>query len=87
MISHDQSAAYPFVLNGQQFIPSATAHNKVALFVDGDVTFETSPKTTVLGRAGSAVVLQLPADVKVSSLDITVHSKGDTRKLSVPISQ
>ena len=85
--SHDQSAAYPFVLNGQQFIPSATAHNKVALFVDGDVTFETSPKTTVLGRAGSAVVLQLPADVKVSSLDITVHSKGDTRKLSVPISQ
>ena len=85
--SHDVNAAYPFVLNGQQFIPSATVRDKVALFVDGEVTFETTPKTTVLGRAGSAVVLQLPTNVKVSTLDITVHSKGDTRKLSVPISQ
>ena len=85
--SHDVNAAYPFVLNGQQFIPSATVRDKVALFVDGEVTFETTPKTTVLGRAGSAVVLQLPTNVKVSTLDITVHSKGDTRKVSVPISQ
>ncbi|HEY8180803.1 MAG TPA: VWA domain-containing protein, partial [Thermoanaerobaculia bacterium] len=69
--SREANAAYPFVLNGQQFIPSAAARQKVALFFYGakpeDLTFETTPKTTVLGRAqspgGSALVLQLnPAD-------------------------
>ncbi|HYS52588.1 MAG TPA: VWA domain-containing protein [Thermoanaerobaculia bacterium] len=92
--SHDANAAYPFVLNGQQFIPSATARGKVALFVYGakpeDITFETTPKTTILGRSGSAFVLQLnPEDAKAASLDITVHTKGasDAKKVSVPIAQ
>ena len=96
--SRDANAAYPFVLNGQQFIPSAAARQKVALFVYGakpeDLTIETTPKTTVLGRAegpgGSALVLQLnPAEAKVASLDITVHTKGvaDAKKVSVPIGQ
>jgi len=96
--SREANAAYPFVLNGQQFIPSAAARQKVALFFYGakpeDLTFETTPKTTVLGRAqslgGNALVLQLnPADAKVASLDITVHTKGvaDAKKVSIPIGQ
>jgi VWFA-related protein len=96
--SREANAAYPFVLNGQQFIPSAAARQKVALFVYGakpeDMTFETTPKTTILGRAqslgGSALVLQLnPADARVASLDITVHTKGvaDAKKVSIPIGQ
>ncbi|HEX9493206.1 MAG TPA: VWA domain-containing protein [Thermoanaerobaculia bacterium] len=101
--SHDASGAYPFVLNGQQFIPSAVARKngspqKVALFVYGaapdELTWETSPKTTFLGRAqglrGSALVLQLePADANVAALDITVKKKGspDAKKVSVPIVQ
>jgi hypothetical protein len=91
------------VLNGQQFIPAAAARRgsspqKVALFVYGakpeDLTVETTPKTTVLGRAqslgGSALVLQLdPADANVATLDITVHTRGvsDAKKVSVPIAQ
>jgi VWFA-related protein len=98
----DAGAAYPFVLNGQNFIPSAAAHKsgpqKVAVFIYGakadDLTLETTPKTTVLGRAqgvsGTAVVLQLdPADANVASLDITMRAKGvaDAKKVSVPIAQ
>jgi VWFA-related protein len=99
--SHDGGAGYPFVLNGQQFIPSTVARKgggpqKVAVFLYGakpdEVTLETTPKTTILGRAdglGAAVlVLQLdPADANVASLDITVKKKGtsDSRKVSVPI--
>ena len=70
---------------------------KVALFVYGvkpdELTWETTPKTTFLGRAdsigGSALVLQLdPAEANVASLDITVKRKGtnDAKKVSVPIS-
>jgi hypothetical protein len=101
--SREANGAYPFVLNGQQFIPAAAARKgsspqKVALFVYGakpeDLTVETTPKTTVLGRAqslgGSALVLQLdPADANVATLDITVHTRGvsDAKKVSVPIAQ
>jgi VWFA-related protein len=99
--SHDSTnAGIPFVLNGQQFIPGAVAHKsqKVALFVYGakpdELTWETTPKTTFLGRAdsvgGSAFVLQLDSgDANVAALDITVKRKGtnDAKKVSVPISQ
>lgn len=101
--SHDASGAYPFVLNGQQFIPSAAARmngtpQKVAVFVYGanpdELTWETTPKTKFLGRAqganGVALVLELaPADANVASLDITVRRKGvlEAKKLSLPIVQ
>ncbi len=99
--SHDPNAPYPFVLNGSQFIPSAVSRKngtpqKVALFVYGakteELTWQTNPKTTFLGRAdgagAAALVLQLdPADANVASLDITVKKKGtnDAKKVSVPI--
>ncbi|HXH37543.1 MAG TPA: VWA domain-containing protein [Thermoanaerobaculia bacterium] len=75
---------YPFELNGQNFIPSATASNKVALIVygatAGELTWETTPKTKLLGTipisGGTKLVLQLDDPAKVSSLQVTVHKKG-----------
>jgi VWFA-related protein len=75
---------YPFELNGQNFIPSATASNKVAVVVYGaaasELTWETTPKTKLLGTipitGGTKLVLQLDDPAQASSLQITVHKKG-----------
>jgi hypothetical protein len=75
---------YPFELNGQNFIPSATASNKVAVVVYGagpdELTWETVPKTKLLGTiplaGGTKFVLQLDDPAQVSSLQVTVHKKG-----------
>lgn len=77
-------SAYPFELNGQNFIPSATASNKVALIVYGasanELTWETTPKTKLLGTIpipnGTKLVLQLDDPAQVSTLQVTVHKKG-----------
>jgi VWFA-related protein len=77
-------AGYPFELNGQNFIPSATASGKVALVVYGatanELTWETTPKTKLLGTipmtGGTKLVLQLDDPAQVSSLQVTVHKKG-----------
>ncbi len=77
-------AGYPFELNGQNFIPSATASGKVALIVYGatanELTWETTPKTKLLGTipmtGGTKLVLQLDDPAQVSSLQVTVHKKG-----------
>jgi VWFA-related protein len=76
--------AYPFELNGQNFIPSATASNKVALIVYGaapnELTWETTPKTKLLGTipipGGTKLVLQLDDPADASTLQVTVHKKG-----------
>jgi VWFA-related protein len=75
---------YPFELNGQNFIPSATASNKVAVIVYGasanELTWETTPKTKLLGTipipGGTKLVLQLDDPVQASTLQVTVHKKG-----------
>jgi VWFA-related protein len=75
---------YPFELNGQNFIPSATASDKVAVVVYGatasELTWETVPKTKLLGTiaipGGTKLVLQLDDPAQVSSLQVTVHKKG-----------
>ena len=101
--SHAPSADYPFMLNGQQFMPSAAARKgsglqKFAVVVYGarpdEITFETNPKAKFLGNAQSggatALIIQLdPADAVANSLDVTVHKKGvpDARKASVAIVQ
>jgi VWFA-related protein len=77
---------YPFELNGQNFIPSATASNKVAVVVYGasanELTWETTPKTKLLGtipvNGGTKLVLQLDDPAQVTSLQVTVHKKGVT---------
>jgi hypothetical protein len=101
--SHAPSADYPFMLNGQQFMPSAAARKgsgpqKFAVVVYGarpdEISFETNPKAKFLGSTQSggttALVFQLdPADSVANSLDVTVHKKGvpDARKSSVAIVQ
>lgn len=75
---------YPFELNGQNFIPSATASSKVAVVVFGatanELTWETTPKTKLLGTipvtGGTKLILQLDDPAQVSSLQVTVHKKG-----------
>ena len=75
---------YPFELNGQNFIPSATASNKVALVVYGatpdELTWETTPKTKLVGTiplaGGSKFVLQLDDPAQIPSLQVTIHKKG-----------
>jgi len=77
-------SAYPFELNGQNFIPSATASSKVAVVIFGatpnDLTWETTPKTKMLGSipmaGGTKFVLQLEDPSQISSLQLTVHKKG-----------
>ncbi|HXA15998.1 MAG TPA: VWA domain-containing protein [Thermoanaerobaculia bacterium] len=76
--------AYPFELNGQNFVPSATASSKVVVVVYGatanELTWETTLKTKLLGTiaipGGTKLVLQLDDPVQLSSLQITVHKKG-----------
>jgi VWFA-related protein len=78
------AGAYPFVLNGQNFIPSATASNKVAVVVYGasasELTWETTPKTKLLGTVpiagGTTLILQLDDPAQASALQVTVHKKG-----------
>jgi VWFA-related protein len=83
------NAAYPFEYGGRTFLPTATADltngaRKVALFVFGatpaDLSFETRPRTTVLGvtesNGATKVVLQLDNSEGASSLDVTIFKKG-----------
>jgi VWFA-related protein len=82
----DRGAAleYPFELNGQIFIPSATASNKVAIVVYGagasDLTWETTPKTKLLGTipvmGGTKFILQLDDPAAASTLQVTMHAKN-----------
>jgi hypothetical protein len=75
---------YPFELNGQNFIPGATASSKVAVVVFGatanELTWETTPKTKLLGTipvtGGTKLILQLDDPAQVSSLQVTMHKKG-----------
>ncbi|MEA2337330.1 MAG: hypothetical protein QOE82_1337 [Thermoanaerobaculia bacterium] len=80
----DRGVNYPFELNGQNFVPSATASNKVALVVYGaaanELTWETTPKTKLLSTipitGGTKIVLQLDDPAQASTLQVTVHKKG-----------
>jgi VWFA-related protein len=91
-------APYPFELSGQDFIPSARAQargGKVALVVygakPGELTWETTPKTKILGTAGSGAaakyVLQLEDAGAAATLDVTVRGKAliEPQKTSVAV--
>ncbi len=96
--SHAPNADYPFVLNGQNFFPTAVVRKnagsqKVAIFFYGasatDLTLETTPKTTIIPGAQGAVLQLDGTDANVASLDITVKKKGTNQatKVSLPIVQ
>jgi VWFA-related protein len=94
------NADYPFEYGGRTFSPTATADmsagpRKVALFVFGarpaDLTFETRPRTNVLGVAESngvtKAILQIDAADGATALDVTVFKKGIAagQHISVPL--
>lgn len=91
--SHDPQAAYPFDLNGEQFIPATGAHvrdggpKRFAVFVQNppaeELTFDANQKVKFLGRtkaAGvAAFVMELDKlDPAMATLDVTVRKKGAT---------
>jgi len=91
---------YPFEYGGRTFSPTATADltagpRKIALFIFGarpaDLTFETRPRTTVLGvtesNGATKAILQLDAADGATALDITVFKKGIAagQHISVPL--
>jgi hypothetical protein len=91
---------YPFEYGGRTFMPTATVDmtngsRKIALFIFGarrsDLTFETRPKTKVLGATETngvtKVVLQLDNAAGASALDVTVFKKGIAagQRISVPL--
>ncbi|HEV2718883.1 MAG TPA: VWA domain-containing protein [Thermoanaerobaculia bacterium] len=82
--SHDKtSAAYPFDLNGEHFIPAATARTKrFAIFVPNakpeELTFDAKPQIKFLGSAkgAGAAALVMEVDKAVTQVDVTVKRKG-----------
>ncbi|MBV8544255.1 MAG: VWA domain-containing protein [Acidobacteria bacterium] len=94
------NADYPFEYGGRTFSPTATADmsagpRKVALFIFGarpaDLTFETRPRTNVLGVTESngvtKAILQIEAADGANTLDVTVFKKGiaASQHISVPL--
>ncbi|HEV7427936.1 MAG TPA: VWA domain-containing protein [Thermoanaerobaculia bacterium] len=94
------NAGYPFEYGGRTFSPTATADmtagpRKVALFIFGasaaDLSFETRPRTTVLGvtesNGATKAILQIDAADGASALDITVFKKGIAagQHISIPL--
>jgi len=91
---------YPFEYGGRTFSPTATADltagpRKVALFIFGarpaELTFETRPRTTVLGvtesNGATKAILQVDAADGATALDVTVFKKGIAagQHISVPL--
>ncbi len=94
------NAEYPFEYGGRTFSPTATADlsagpRKVALFIFGarpaDLSFETRPRTSVLGVTESngvtKAILQIDAADGATALDVTVFKKGIAagQHISVPL--
>ena len=94
------SADYPFEYGGRTFAPTATADmsagpRRVALFIFGarpaDLSFETRPRTTVLGvtesNGATKAILQIDAADGATALDITVFKKGIAvgQHVSIPL--
>jgi VWFA-related protein len=95
-----QDGQYPFEYGGRTFLPTPTADlsagpRRIALFIFGahpaDLSFETRPRTTVLGLTESdgvtKVVLQLDNAEGASALDVTIFKKGiaEGKRTSVPL--
>src|SRR3954470_21217391 len=93
-------ADYPFEYGGRTFSPTATADmtagpRKVALFIFGarpaDLTFETRPRTTVLGvtesNGATKAILQIDAADGATALDVVIFKKGIAagQHISVPL--
>jgi len=88
--SHEMNAAYPFLINGQNLVPSTVAKDrsgqtrKLAVVVRNakpdEVTIETTPKTTVVGKmaagAETQFVVQLDGVPTTDTIQVSVKKKG-----------
>jgi VWFA-related protein len=90
--SHDKTnAGYPFVANGQAFIPSAGVRVRrgeprtFAVFVENaapdELSVESSPKATIVSQTGSSsrslLLFRLDsAEATTAALDVTVRKRG-----------
>jgi VWFA-related protein len=91
------NAPYPFEFSGQAFIPSASVHtgqqHKIALFVYGaqpdELTWETTPKTRLLGQAAAGgvtkYIVQLDDAGSAPALNVTVRRKGAAEPLTTSV--
>jgi VWFA-related protein len=94
------NADYPFEYGGRTFSPTATADmsagpRKIALFIFGarpaDLTFETRPRTNVLGVTESngvtKAIIQIDAADGATALDVTIFKKGIAagQHISIPL--
>jgi VWFA-related protein len=100
--SHDRThAAYPFVLNGESFVPSAAVRVKngepqrFVVFVDNaapdELTAETHPPDTKLiarlrSESGSKLVYELAPNPATSVVDVTVTKRGGADSRSASVS-
>ena len=96
--SHDKThAAYPFEVNGEPFIPSATVRvageprRRFYVFVQNatpdEMTFDTNPKATVVSQLrslnGSKLIFELDgAPANASALNVIVRKKGSSDERS-----
>ncbi|HYU23775.1 MAG TPA: VWA domain-containing protein, partial [Thermoanaerobaculia bacterium] len=90
-LSH-ATAADPFDLSGERFIPAAAPRAKFAVFVHNaqanEVTFDSQPKLKFLGAAksgGSTALVMQVDDTSQPSLDLTVHAKGATETQKIAL--
>ncbi|HYU25923.1 MAG TPA: hypothetical protein VEO74_12010, partial [Thermoanaerobaculia bacterium] len=88
--SHHPAAAYPFAINGETFVPSATARprsggmRKLAVIVynaqPDDLTLQTTASSKVLRKVAAGgttqLVIELDAPPAQPSLDVSVRKKG-----------
>jgi len=92
-ISHAAAASDPFNLSGQRFIPAAGPRAKFAVFVQNaeasEVTFDSTPKVTLLGAAksgdNSTALLMQVDDASQPTLDLTVRAKGSTETQKIAL--
>ena len=100
--SHDKTnAAYPFEVNGESFIPNASARIKngearrFVVFVNNlspdDLAVDTDPKAKIVSElksaTGSKLVFELTGQPSQSALNVMVKKKGTdaTQTSSVPL--
>src|SRR6185436_146591 len=93
---HDPAAAYPFAINGEAFVPSATGRarcggmRKLAVIVynaqPDDVTLQTTASSKVLRKVASGastqLVIELDAPAAQLSLDVSVRKKSAAESMA-----
>jgi len=85
--SHDRTAQYPFVINGESLVPSAARARKLAVVVlnakPDEVTIDTTPKSTVVTRASADGATQVVLEVAPETREVSVRARGALKLVTV----